>query len=380
MGMRVSCIQDNLAYGLSIVSRAVAARSTLPILSNILIATDNGRLRLAATNREMGITCWIGASIEEDGELTVPSRTLTDLVGTLLREQRVDLEVDVRGNTLHLTSGPTQAHIKGLDGNDFPITPEAAENDLVIQIPAGELKETIEMVALAAANDDTRPVLTGVSVSYAEGLLTLAAADGFRLSVRSIEIENGVGDTFSLIVPAKVLRELQRIVSDDDDLVTMIISREQSQAWFHLNSIELFTQTIDGTFPDYNQIIPNEITTETVLDVPDLLRACKRADIFAREANHLVKFTIQPEDGMTGVVRVSATSAETGENEGTLIASITGDEMEIAFNVRYLMEILSVLNVNQVFLGTSRSDKPGLLKVVGDQSFTHVVMPMHLGR
>jgi len=380
MGMRVSCLQDNLSYGLSIVSRAVASRSTLPIFSNVLLATDNGRLRLAATNREMGITCWIGASIEDDGELTVPARTLTDLVNTLSPE-RVDLEVDVHTHTLHLKCGATQANIKGLDATDFPMQPEPHDDDMVIQIPADEFSHTIRMVALAAATDDSRPVLTGVLMSYLDGYLTLAAADGFRLSVRSIEIADGADESFNLIVPAKVLREIERIITDDDELITMVVGRgPRSQAVFHLNNVEVFTQTIDGTFPDYNQIIPQSISTETVLDTSDMLRACRRADIFAREASHMVRLSIEPQDGMAGLVRVNAKSNETGDNEGILDAAITGESVEVAFNVRYLIDILGVIHSERFLLGTSQSDKPGLIRAEGDESFTHVVMPMQINR
>lgn len=379
MGMRVSCLQENLARGLNIVSRAVGTRTTLPVLSNVLLATDNGRLRLAATNLDMAITAWIGASVEEDGAITVPARTLNDLVNTLSPE-RVDFDVAVRTNTLHLACGATTAHIKGIDAYDFPPIPEPTEHDTVLPIPAEELKQSINMVTFAAARDDSRPILTGVSVSYEDGMLTLAAADGFRLSVRQIPLDTGYDGPFSLVIPARALNEVARMISEEDEFVQLILPPDRSQVIFHVENAQLVSQLIDGTFPDYRQIIPRDVQTHTVLYTADLLRAARRADIFAREANHTVRCSIEPQDGMAGIVRISAQASETGENEVILDASIEGDGIEIAFNVRYLIDVLSVIPTDQVVLKTIRPDRPGVFQPVNDENFTHVVMPMHLSR
>nr|MBN1228702.1 DNA polymerase III subunit beta [Anaerolineae bacterium] len=379
MAMRVSCLQDNLSRGLNIVSRAVGTRTTLQVLSNVLIETDNGRLRLAATNLDLGITAWIGASVEEDGAITVPARTLNDLVNTLSPE-RVDMEVAVRTNALHLTCGATKATIKGIDAYEFPPIPGPEEEDDVLPIPADLFKEAIDLVAFAAARDESRPILTGVSLHYANGLLTLAAADGFRLSVREIPVEAEFYDEFTMVVPSKTLIELARISLDDEEVVEIVLPQDRSQILFHRENVDIVSQLIDGSFPDYRQIIPRDISTRTIVYTADLLRACKRADIFAREANHTVRFSIEPQDGMAGILRVRAQSSETGENEVVLDASIEGEGMEVAFNVRYLIDVLSVIPQDQIVLKTIRPDKPGVIQPVGDDSFTHVVMPMHIGR
>ncbi len=379
MGMRVSCLQENLARGLNIVSRAVSVRTPLPVLANVLLATDNGRLRLAATNLEMSITAWIGASVEEDGALTVPARTLSDLVNTLSPE-RVDLEVAVRTNALHLACGATTATIKGIDAYEFPPIPEPSDEDDRLKIPADVLKEAIGMVTFAASRDDSRPILTGVSVSYQSNLLTLAAADGFRLSVREIPLETDFYESFTFVVPARALSELARISSDDEEEIEMILPRDRSQVLFHMKDVDLVSRLIDGVFPDYRQIIPRDAATRTVVYTADFLRACKRADIFAREANNTVRLSIEPREGMAGIMRVRAQASEKGENEVILDASIEGEPIEIAFNVRYLIEVLSVIRNDQVVLKTSRPDKPGVLQPLGDEHFTHVVMPMHISR
>ena len=379
MGMQVSCLQDNLARGLNIVSRAIGTRTTLQILSNVLLATDNGRIRLAATNLDMGITAWIGASVEEDGAITVPARTFADLVNTLSPE-RVDLSVAVRTNSLNLSCGATTATIKGIDAHEFPILPMPQEGDDILPIPADVFKEAVSMVAFAAARDDSRPILTGVSLSYEHGLLTLAAADGFRLSVREISVESEFYEESMMVIPAKTLSELARISPDGDEFVNLVLPQDRAQVLFHMSNVDVSSQLIDGTFPDYRQIIPREVGTRTVVYTADLLRACKRADIFAREANHTVRMSIEPQDGMAGVLRVRAQSSETGENEVVLDASIEGEGMEIAFNVRYLIDVLSVIPQDQVEIKTIRSDKPGVIQPVGVESFTHVIMPMHIGR
>lgn len=378
MGMRVSCLQENLARGLNIVSRAVGTRTTLPVLSNVLLQTDNGRLRLVATNLEMSITAWIGASVEEDGAITVPARTLNDLVNTLSPE-RVDLEVAVRTNALHLVCGATTANIKGIDAYEFPPIPEPTEDDFVLAIPAAEFKEAIAMVAFAAARDDSRPILTGVSVSLNEGVLTLAAADGFRLSVKQIALESSDHPPFTLVVPARTLLEVARVITDDDEFVQLVLPPDHAQALFFVENAQVVSQLIDGTFPDFQQIIPRDVETRTVLYTADVLRAARRADIFAREANNTVRFSIEPQDGMAGVVRVRAQASETGENEVLLDASIEGEGVEVAFNVRYLIDVLNVIPHDQIVLKTIRADKPGVIQPLNDDSFTHVVMPMHIG-
>jgi DNA polymerase-3 subunit beta len=377
--MRVSCLQDNLSRGLNTVSRAVGTRTALPVLSNVLLATDNGRLRLAATNLDMSITAWIGASVEEDGAITVPARTLNDLVNTLSPE-RVDLEVAVRTNALHLACGATTATIKGIDAYEFPPLPDPSGEDDVLPIPADVFRQAIEMVAFAASRDDSRPILTGVSVGFENGLLTLAAADGFRLSVREIPVEADFYEEFLMVIPAKNLLELSRVISDDDEVVRLTLPQDRSQVIFRMENIDLRSQLIDGAFPDFRQIIPRDFATRTVVYTTDLLRACKRADIFAREASHTVRLSIEPQDGMAGLLKVRAQSSETGENEVVLDASIEGEGVEVAFNVRYLIDVLSVIRQDQVVLKTIRSDKPGLIQPLGDDNFTHVVMPMHIGR
>lgn len=379
--MRVSILQETLAKGLGTVGRVVPARSTLAVLNNVLMATEGGRLRLSATNLEMGlsVTTWLGANVEEEGATTVPARTFNDLVSQLSPE-RVDMEVSPEGGKLRLACGSNTANIKVIPADEFPIIPEPGEDDDTLAIPAADLRHMIRQVAFAAASEDTRPILTGVLVQYQDGVLTMAAADGFRLAVRSLALDVDFPEFTDLVIPAKSLQELERIGADEDKDIYMVLPRERGQVLFHMTNAALVTQVLDGTFPDYNQIIPGDLTTEVELDTYELLSACKRADIFAREAANTVRLTILPHESMAGTVTVSAAAADKGDNEGVLAAHIEGEELEIAFNVRYMMEALSVLDDDRVVLQTKNARSPGVMHPAENNGLTYVIMPMHMGR
>jgi DNA polymerase-3 subunit beta len=377
--MRLSLLQENLARGLSTVSRAVSPRSTLPVLANVLVATEDGRLRLSGTNLELGITTWIGAKIEDEGSTTVPARTFADLVNTLPSE-KVEMELTTRTQTLNVRAGTFNNNIKCIDAQEFPPMPPA-DLDGGIELNLEDLREMISQVAFAASSDDARPVLTGVLVELEGGKMRLASADGFRLSVRTADLSDGPEDQVRAIIPARALSELARIASEDDETIRMILPTDRSQVIFRGRDFELVSQLIDGAFPDYKGIIPSSYSSRTVLSTPAFLKACKAADIFAREAAHSARLNIQPggESG-PGTVEVTATAAETGSNEVIVDANIEGEPIEIAFNVRFLVEVLSVISAPNVALETSGPAAPGVIKPVGREDFLHVVMPMHLGR
>ncbi len=377
--MKVSCLQENLARGLSLVARAVATRSTLPVLGNVLLATDHGRLRLSATNLELGISCWIGAKVDDDGAITVPARTFVDLVNTLPNDT-VSMDLAVRTLTLNVRCGAFNNDIKCIDAQEFPPFP-SVEADSGLTLNVEDLRQMIGQVVLAASTDDARPVLTGVLIEITGDTMTLAAADGFRLSVRSAQLGEKVPGTTKAIIPARALAELGRILSDGEETVTMTLPPNRGQVIFRSKNVELVSQLIDGTFPDYRSIIPTSYTTRSVMSTNALLKACKAADIFAREAAHSARLHISPGTQLEpGKVEITATAAETGSNETVVDATVDGGAVEIAFNVRFLVEVLNVIDTPNVALETSSTSSPGVIKPVGREDFLHVVMPMHLGR
>lgn len=377
--MKVSCLQENLAKGLGIVSRAVSTRSTLPVLGNVLIQTDDGRLRLSATNLEIGITCWIGAKVEEEGAITVPARTLSDLVSAMPAE-RVDIILDSAKQQLHLTCARTEANIKGIDASEFPLVPDAHEENRH-RINTELFRKMINQVAFAAATDDARPTLTGVLTRIDSGHITMAATDGFRLSVKNHEIGDAAGESIEVVIPARALAELARIVDDDCEHVFVAMPEGRNQVIFDMDNIVLVSQLIDGNFPEYQPVIPERFITRTVLNSGEFAQACKMAEIFAREVNHTARVHIEPgNELMPGFATISATSTETGDNVAQIDADIEGDEVEIAFNVRYMSQVLNVIDTAQVALETTRSTEPGVIRPVGDDSFLHIIMPMQFGR
>jgi len=375
--MRFSCLQENLAKGLAIVGRAVATRSTLPVLSNILLTTDQNRLKLSATNLEIGINCWIGAKVDEDGATTVPARLLTDFVNSL-PPGKIDAQLIARTQTLNLKAANYEANIKGIDAQEFPLVMALSENSTV-RLDPGTLRQMISHVSLAAAVDESRPVLTGVLAELAGSRLTMAAADGFRLSVRSAELAQPVPEAANVIIPARALQELGRIGTEEDAEVLMTIAANRSQVFFRLTNIDLISQLVEGTFPDYRQIVPKSFATRTVVNTGELLQAMRIGQFFAREAANVVRLRIQPAaDDSTGKLTITATSPELGDNVSELSADVQGQPIEVAFNVKYMIDVLSVINSEKVALETSSASSPGVLKPVGDDHFVHVIMPMHI--
>jgi DNA polymerase-3 subunit beta len=372
-------LQENLAKGLSIVSRAVASRSTLPVLGNVLLATDQGRLKIAATNLELAVTCWIGAKVAEDGATTVPARVLIDFINSLPPE-KIDMDLNVRTQTLHLKCARYDANIKGIDAQEFPIIPTLGDGKRVSLEPE-TLREMIEQVTFAAATDESRPVLTGVIAKFEKDKVTFAAADGFRLSVRNTTLGAPVDQPISVIIPAKALQEVGRVSGDQEEPIEMAVTENKSQAMFKLTNIEIVSQLIDGTFPDFMRIIPTSRTTRTVVNTAELQNAVKASSVFAREAMNTIRVQIAPSGEMgAGKMTLTATSAESGDNVGEIDANVEGEPIEIAFNARYLAEVLSVLHAPQVAIETASSSNPGVVKAVGRDDFTHVIMPMHLGK
>jgi DNA polymerase-3 subunit beta len=383
--MQLSCLQENLAEALASLSRVVPTRTTLPVLSNILLETEGGRLKLVANNLEMAMTCFIGAQIQAEGAITLPARVLSEYVGLLQKGQKIDLELDTRSRRVHLVCGRQEAHLAGIDAEDFPPVPSVSgESGFIME--AGLLKKCIGQVGLAAAQDDSRPVLAGVLVTVKDDVLTLAAADGFRLAVRGITMPDGTApEELTMIVPARTLAEVARVLPDaENEHVQIAATPSQNQIQFSFGTIEVTGRLVEGQFPDYQRIIPQQANSKVVMGRADLLQATRAASVFARDNAMIVRLNIKPpeESLAMGQVVVSSSAAEIGDNTTELDASIDGDAMEVAFNGRYLREALDAIDTGQVTLQLTGPTSPGILRPVGPDadSYFHVVMPMHIAR
>jgi len=374
--MKVSSLQENLARGLATVGRAVPVRSTLPQASHVLLETDAGRLKLVATDLTIAVTCWIGATVEEEGAITVPARLLTDFVASLPNE-KIDLGVSGRAKQLHLQCARNEATIAGMDAADFPPVPSVAEG-LTLSLAPGVLRRAITQVQFAAATDDTRPVLTGIHTLAEGNVLTLAAADGFRLAVHHLPLDQDVAEKVEVIIPARALREIERLLGEDDEPVEMAINAARSQVLFRLKTVEVVATLIQGTFPNYSQLIPQSYASRAEIDMKQFLQETRIAAIFARDGAGIVRLQIEPGEGekAVGKLTISARAEEIGDHRGDMDVKLEGEASKIAFNSRYLQDVLSVLETQQVVLETTNPSSPGVIRPLGDERYVHVVMPM----
>ena len=368
--MKLSVMQENLARGLQIVSRAVSTRNTLPVLANVLLKTEDAGLKLTATNLEIGVTYWVAGKIDTDGAVTVPARLLNDLVNSLPAGERVDLELQGPA-TLRIRAGRFETHVKGIDAEDFPAIPTAGERPTT-RASQKVLRQALEETAFAAASDEARPILTGVLARFEGDKLTLAAADNYRIAVKTIPLLDPVEDT-SVVVPARSLNELIRILGDTDDPVEIVLSAPRNQILFHVEGIDLVSRLIDGAFPNYQPVLPQTHTTRAVLERDELLNAVRVAALIASSSANIVKLQV----GVDGEAGVTVTAnAEVGDNESRVEAQVEGDGTTIAFNARYLVEVLSKVEAEQFALELNGPLSPGVFKPIGDDQYVHVVMPV----
>ena len=373
--MRLSCLQENLSRGLSVVGRAVATRTTLPITQNVLISTDEARLKLAATNLEIAISTWIGAQVEEEGSITVPARLITEFVNSLPSE-RIDIESTSQPKGLHLQCARFEAHINGQDAEDFPPIP-TVETGVIGKIAPQVLKDAITRGAFAAATEDSRPVLTGIKVEIEGDNFVFAAADGFRLAVYKGKLAEPLSEDVNFIIPARSLQEINRLIGSQDAPIEFTVTPSKSQALFRLDNVEIVSQLIQGTFPNYSQLIPEGYGTKAVVDLEQFLRATRTASIFARDGSGIVRVQVRTaENGSSGKLTISSRAEEIGDNEGEIDAQIEGDDSKIAFNSKYLAEVLDVLGKGEVSLETTTPSSPGVLRPADQEGYVHVVMPM----
>ena len=372
--MKLSCLQENLNKGLGIVGRALAARTTLPITNNVLLSADESGLMLAATNLEMVISHRIGAKVEEEGAITVPARLLSEFVSSLPSGEKVEMKLV--GKTLEIRCARFDARVSGIDAADFPPIPKV-DNGIKTKIDAATLRQAINQVVFAAATEESRPVLTGVDAQFEENLLTLAAADGFRLAVYRMSLVTTVKEKTEVIIPSRTLNELNRLITDDEETIDITVNPNKSQVMFHLKKTRLVSQLIQGTFPKYSQLIPQSFSGRSTVTVVEFLRVCKMASIFSRDDSGIVRLTMTPGGELTpGKMTVSSESEELGDDMGEIDAIVEGQEAKTAFNGRYLTDVLSVLKEQKVTLETTNPSSPGVIKPVGTDNYLHVIMPM----
>lgn len=377
--MKITVLQENLNKGLASASRIVSNKVQLPVLSNVLLVSDKGRLRLSATNLETGINLWIGAKIEEEGSMCIPAKVLAEYVASLPAEK---INLSSEENVLKIECASYNASIIGLSPSEFPVVPTLDDKKLSYLKPS-ELSEATSQVAYAATQDESRPVLTGVFLKPSEDqgkrIINLVATDGYRLSLKKITcLEGSFGEEEfekGLIVPGKALTEVSRMVGENDDKkkLGIAVSPGENQIIFSTSEAEVVSRLIEGDYPDFAKVIPSDNETRAILDTELFMRGIKTASIFARESANIVKVEIGKNS-----LRIMANTAQVGSNVSELEAKVEGKENKIAFNGRYLIDFLNSVKTERVEFQMSSALSPGTFTQVGDNSLLHVIMPVRV--
>lgn len=360
--MKLSVQQPELSKALSLVGNAVANRSTLPVLGNVLLEAQADTLRISATNLEIGVQLFVAAKVEESGAITLPYRLLSEFVSSL-QPQVVTIDLDERTQTAKLKCVKTTASIKGIDAAEFP-APRRIDSK-AIALPSQVLRRMIDGVVGAAATDESRPTLTGVETRLSESRLHMAATDGFRLSVMTQDVE--ADDEITTIIPAASLRMIAKFLTGESD-VMVALDENRVHVTAQDGNAEITSSIIGANFPDYRSIIPKSKDVTVTVKRDKLQQATKTAQLFARENSNIVRIDVASES-----LTVAATGAESGDSVNSIDATANG-EISISFNARYLLDMLSATSADELTIEFTQSNRP-LKCTVGD--WMHVIMPMH---
>jgi DNA polymerase-3 subunit beta len=380
--LKVTCLPSTLSHALQVVSRAISTRTTLPILNNILLETTSEGLALTATNLEVGIRKLVPAEIGEEGSTTAPARLLTDFVSTLPDEE-LEMSLDTATQTLSLRCARFDTHIKCIEAEEFPPGPRPDEGDR-LEIPLDDLLLAVEQTQMAASTDEARPVLTGVllhieahggdeAAAAKAGGQTLAATDGHRLAVRRLTASGANGFEARLIVPARALGELSRAFRGESSKVELIVSKARNQVFFKAGSSEVTSRLIDGTYPNYAQVIPSKSSTTIRVPTAELTQTVRAVSLFARDSANVIRLRTQG----SGLV-LSATTNEVGDSKAEVNAKVDGSEIQIAFNARYILDALAVVGSDEVELQFDGPLSPGLIRTPGSEDYMYVIMPIRV--
>lgn len=378
--MKVSILQENLAAALKVAVRAIDSRPTLPILGNVLLEAEGSGLRVTGTNLETTVSTLIGAKVEKAGAITLPAKTLLELVDNLSPE-RVDLTLNDKTQTVNIRCGTSNNNVKGMSATEYPKLKLSADYKRVA-LNAKSFKSMIAQTVFAASRFDIRPILTGVYFEFRGDCLTMAAADGYQLAVRRTKIDDNFQTPCEMVVPAKALAEVGRIVTDDSDELIMELDEHGDYVVFRDSRTTVSSQLLEGRFPDFSVIIPKSYETSMRAYVSDVLKTCKRVEIFARDSANSVLLNIEPagSKGKPGKLVISGKSAERGDAEGVVDVLADGDPVEVSFNVRYLINALNAIDEEQFVFEASGASRPGVFRPEGGEDFVIVIMPMSVKR
>ena len=374
--MKFSCNQDTFSKYLNILSRVVSSKPGLPILNNIFLQTEKGKLIMKATDLELSITTWIGADVEDEGKITLPAKQLSEFVNSIPEEI---VSVEVEKQNFNISTSNNLASFNTMPSDDFPSIPDVgSKEDPFIQINSADLVMAINRVAFAAATDDIKPVLTGVKVEIEEDGVSFVATDGLRLSKQVIKTAKGK-QSKSFLVPVRAFTELSHIINEmggDEELISIYLIEDKNQVMFRVGDIDLISRLIDGEFPEYKQIIPTGYKTKSEINREDFLNSLKVVNIIARSV--LGNKMILDIDSKGDKISLSATQADLGKNESHFPCKVEGEDLKIAFSSKLLTDILNHVDSDELVFECSEAVRPGVFKIKGDEEVVHLVMPMML--
>ena len=364
--MKFYCLQENLNKGLIQVGRIATTKSSLPILENVLLKTESGRLKLVTTDLEAVIIQWVGGKVEKEGSLTVPCRLFSEYISSL-PNNKIELKSD-SGVDLAVSVDEYEANIKGQTAEDFPIIPEIKDK-VFTSINSKTLSDALAEVVYAAAIDDSKPVLAGVLFYFDKKNLKLVATDSYRLAEKTISLKNNVAAK-KIIIPAKTVSDLQKLLAEINEDIDIKIG--ESQALFHSKNTDLIARLIEGNFPDYEKIIPEQYSTKAVLPRDNFINVVKTASLFAREGGNSIRLKLNPKGKLT----VYAAASQVGDNISQTEAEVLGTEGEISFNAKYLLDVLTSLKSPKVSIEIGGKLKPAVVRPEGKSDYLHIIMPL----
>lgn len=372
--MKFVVFQENLSKALSTVNNFITSKTQLPILNNILFTLKNGKLKLSATNLEISVNLWIPAKIEEEGVVTLPAKTTTDFISSLPNDK---IFLETEKNNLKINCRNYKAVLNGISASEFPSIPtlknkKKIEEDKTIDLVADTFIRAIKQTSFSAAQDESRPILTGIKMDFNKNL-QMAATDGYRLSLNKIEIEEKT-KPFNLIIPVKALTELSKIYSPEKDKnIKITLLKNENQVIFSFNNIEIITKLLEGKFPDFEKIIPQGTLIKTVIDKDEFKKAIKTAALFAKNNANIIKLEIEGQK-----LKIAANAPEVGENKIEMDIKKTGEDTKIAFNCRFLQEYLNNIDEKEIKMELLGKLKPGIFKPLKKDNFLHIIMPVRV--
>ncbi|MCX6704902.1 MAG: DNA polymerase III subunit beta [Candidatus Woesebacteria bacterium] len=374
--MKLQVLQENLEKAVSTTSRFASSRAQLPILGNILLSTRKSKIYISSTNLEISASVQVGAKIEEEGEISVPAKVISELVANLPREtvtlagEKEQLKVSVSGFS---------STVLGMNPADFPKIPNTVDKEKSINFSQDEIVKALGQVVFATSTDETRPILTGVLFLFEKGSLSLVATDGFRLSRKTLSLKTEKVKTGNVVIPKGVLSEILRTVSEDGEILFNVQDKEK-QVIFGIGDTVLTSRLLEGEYPDFEKIIPKNSSIKVFLDKEEFMRAVKLASIFARESANIIKIKVLKDS-----LNVSAESGTAGSQETRVDAKVESSdsnlesgktEFEIAFNYRFVEEFLHSVGGEEVKMEFSTVSAPGVFTDTSDSSYLHLIMPV----